>query len=91
MTAEISPLLTVNDVAVYLRRSGSWVYRHADALGAVRTGGPLLFEQADVDAYIRRHKRQTPEVRVVERLPRRSLPAPTAINPVTDRPFEVMQ
>lgn len=40
---EIFELLTVMDVAVRLRLKPSWVYRHADDLGAFRLGKYLRF------------------------------------------------
>lgn len=79
-------LMTVEDVAAFFQRSKRWVYRHADALGTVRDGGPLLFEQFDLDAYIQRHKQRTPELHEeARRRPRVDLPAGN--NPVTGRPF----
>jgi hypothetical protein len=41
-------LLTVEDLAVALRVPVSWVYRHADDLGAFRLGKYLRFRLAEV-------------------------------------------
>jgi len=42
-TAAPAELLTVDEVAERLRVRPSWVYKHADALGALRVGKYLRF------------------------------------------------
>ena len=44
-----SDILTVKEVAQYLRKSTSWVYRHQQELGASKLGGSLLFRKVRID------------------------------------------
>jgi hypothetical protein len=36
-------ILTVEEVALYLRKSPSWVYKHWQVLGGRKLGGSLFF------------------------------------------------
>jgi hypothetical protein len=47
-TSEIFELLTVKELAARLRLQPSWVYRHADDLGAFRLGKYLRFSWSRV-------------------------------------------
>lgn len=90
MTA--SPVLTLREACAYLRRGRTWMKANADAIGVVRDGGPLLFKQADLDAWLERHRVQ--EGPRVVTLPARPAPRTNVpehlrgrINPVTRRPY----
>ena len=45
-------ILTPEEVALYLRKSPSWVYKHWQALGGRKLGGSLLFPRKE-DLYER--------------------------------------
>ena len=76
-----SPLLTVEEVAVFLRVPKSWVYEQtrqvgADAIPCYEAGKALLFDPAEVIAWFKRtRKREAPRVRRTHssRRPRRIL------------------
>jgi hypothetical protein len=53
----MAPRLTARDAMAYLKRSRSWLTKHADEIGYVRDGRNLFFYQADLDAWNRRHYR----------------------------------
>ena len=42
------PLLDVNEIAAWLRVKPSWIYSHADSLGAYRVGKYLRFTKSTV-------------------------------------------
>lgn len=48
MAEETPELLTVSEVAVRLRVPKSWIYGHADDIGALRVGKYLRFQWAQV-------------------------------------------
>jgi excisionase family DNA binding protein len=50
----VSDLLTVEEVAARLRVKSSWVYTHADELGALRLGKYLRFSWERVLAHLER-------------------------------------
>ncbi len=54
-------LLTVSEVALRLRVKASWVYAHADDLGAYRLGKYLRFSWERVLAYLQRGRLPHPE------------------------------
>jgi excisionase family DNA binding protein len=49
-----SDLLTVDEIAARLRVKSSWVYTHADELGALRLGKYLRFSWERVLAHLER-------------------------------------
>jgi len=53
-TTTDSDLLTVEEIAVRLRVKTSWVYTHADELGALRLGKYLRFSWERVLAHLER-------------------------------------
>ena len=55
--AVVSPLLTVDETAAYLRRPKRWVYyvlRYEIAI--VKAGNRIFFEKRDLDVWIATHK-----------------------------------
>jgi predicted DNA-binding transcriptional regulator AlpA len=73
---EIEPLVTARYVMARLGCSRSWVQDHRAELGARKLGNLLLFERADVEAWIARS-------RVAEPAPSEQ-PEPTPIRPDID-------
>jgi hypothetical protein len=53
-------MLTTKEAAAWIRKSPSYVYRHADELGARRVGqgqgADLLFRLGEVEAWVDQHK-----------------------------------
>lgn len=54
-------LLTAREAAAYLRHGRTFVFEHADDLGAIRAPGELLFDQASLDAWLERQRVTPPE------------------------------
>lgn len=55
--AMIEPLLTAEEVAVWLRRTPAWVYAHANGnrkpqLPSIKMGRPRLFRRLDVERWL---------------------------------------
>jgi predicted DNA-binding transcriptional regulator AlpA len=70
---EIEPLVTARYIMARLGCSRSWVQDHRSELGARKLGNLLLFERADVEAWIARS-------RLAESLPAEQ-PEPRLIRP----------
>ena len=47
-TSALDGILTVKDVASYLHKSDTWVYRHWRKLGGVKVGGSVLFPSKEI-------------------------------------------
>lgn len=84
-----SPVLTLKETCAYLKRGPTWVRARADKIGVIRDGGKLLFLQADLDAWLARHR--VLETPAPIALPVARTSTPTAlrgrINPLTRRPY----
>jgi hypothetical protein len=62
--ASSSGIMTPEEVALYLRKSPSWVYKHWEILGGRKLGGSLFFPRKE-DFYERIfHKGERVEVRL---------------------------
>ena len=48
--------LDVNEAAARIGMSAAWVYRNADALGAIRIGTRLLFSERGIEAFLARRR-----------------------------------
>lgn len=84
-----SPLLTIKESCLYLRRSRTFVWEHRAELGAVRLGRSVMFTQASLDAYI---ARQTVPPAAIVSPPRATVTRLAAIgrlgiNPATRQPW----
>jgi hypothetical protein len=78
-----STLLTVKELAHHLQLNPSWVYEHADQLGAKRTGnGPkarIRFDPHTATQALKQHQREIPPAPAARthRAPQRPTPYPT--------------
>jgi hypothetical protein len=55
--AVVSPLMTVDETAAYLRRPKRWVYYTLRyEIPIVKSGGRIFFEKRDLDVWIATHK-----------------------------------
>jgi predicted DNA-binding transcriptional regulator AlpA len=88
-THEIEPLVTARYVMARLGCSRSWVQDHRAELGARKLGGLLLFERADVEAWIAQSRLAEPApaeqhepTPIRERIDTTGLPA---TNPLTGK------
>ena len=78
--------LTVKEACAFLRCGATYLRAHADEIGVIRLRGKLLFEQADLVAWLKRHKAQASMPAPVAAPKRRlSVVGRGATNPITQK------
>ena len=54
------PLMTIDDLAAYLKMSPDWVRGHAAELGGMKVGRSWRFDHAGVERYLNRRRTADP-------------------------------